>query len=113
MGNLRGGEHSLSRQLPRPPSTNRVKQRGYFFIYQRESMEENSEWNIINLSGAEKEILLKTVVQAIPSYAMSVFLLPLSLCEELERMMNSYRWGRDREKRRRVCWTTWDKLCKH
>ena len=36
------------------------------------------------LSKAGKEILLKTVVQAIPTYVMSVFLLPLSLCMELK-----------------------------
>ena len=39
-----------------------------------------------------KEILLKIVVQAIPNYAMNVFLLPQDLCTKIERMMNSY-WG--------------------
>lgn len=47
-------------------------------------------WNSKFLSQDGKEILLKSVAQAIPSYVMSVFALLISLCEELERMMNSF-----------------------
>ena len=50
-------------------------------------------WRGKMLSRGGKEILLKSVVQAIPSYVMSVFLLPVLLCEDLERMMNSFWWG--------------------
>ncbi|XP_073132988.1 uncharacterized protein [Henckelia pumila] len=49
-------------------------------------------WRNKFLSRAGKEILLKAVVQAIPSYVMSVFALPINLCDELERMMNSFWW---------------------
>ena len=70
-------------------------------------------WNKKILSRAGKELLLKTVVQAIPSYAMDAFLLPLTLCEELERMMNSFWWGRDLEKKKGICWTSWDNLCRY
>ena len=47
-------------------------------------------WKRKFLSKACKEILLKIVVQAVPMYVMQVFLLPVSLCIELERMMNSF-----------------------
>ncbi|MCH79483.1 RNA-directed DNA polymerase (Reverse transcriptase) [Trifolium medium] len=50
-------------------------------------------WNAHSLSRAGKEVLIKSVAQAIPSYCMGAFLIPNSLCEELERMMNSFYWG--------------------
>ena len=64
------------------------------------------------LSGASKEILLKTVAQAIPNYAMQVYLLPLDLCKELETMMNSFWWGSRREGRCGIRWMKWNLLCK-
>ena len=47
-------------------------------------------WNKKMLSRACKEILLKTIAQAMPNYAMNIYLLPIDLCRELERMMNSF-----------------------
>ncbi|KAH9705863.1 putative reverse transcriptase/RNA-dependent DNA polymerase [Citrus sinensis] len=49
-------------------------------------------WNIRMLSRAGKEVLLKTMAQAMPNYVMNVYLLPLDLCKELEIMMNSFWW---------------------
>ena len=50
-------------------------------------------WNKQFLSGVGKEILLKTVAQAVPNFVMNIYLLPLELCKELEIMMNSFWWG--------------------
>ena len=46
-----------------------------------------NDWKVHFLSQAGKEILIKAVIQAIPTYCMSVFLLPLSLCKELNSLM--------------------------
>ncbi|XP_073133672.1 uncharacterized protein [Henckelia pumila] len=43
-------------------------------------------WRHKLLSRAGKEILLKAVIQALPTYVMSVFLLTLMLCEELKQL---------------------------
>ena len=40
-----------------------------------------------------KEILLKSVALSIPNYVMNVFLLPFSLCDEIEKMLNSFWWA--------------------
>lgn len=53
-----------------------------------------SGWRNKLLSRAGKENLLKSVVQALSSYAMSVFALLKLFCEELERMMNYFWSGR-------------------
>lgn len=69
-------------------------------------------WKNIDLFKAGKEILLKTVAQSIPNYAMRVFLLLLDLCAELERMMNSFWWGNSRSDRSGIHWISWDQMCK-
>jgi hypothetical protein len=51
-----------------------------------------TNWKVKFLSKAGKEVLLKAVVQAIPSYSMSVFLLPTSLCKDLNRLMQKIWW---------------------
>lgn len=42
-----------------------------------------SSWQAKLFSCGGKEILIKVVAQAVPAYAMSVFKLPLGLCEEM------------------------------
>jgi hypothetical protein len=49
-------------------------------------------WKFRLLSLAGKEVLLKAVVQAIPTYSMSVFLFPVSLCKDLNQLMQSFWW---------------------
>uniref|UniRef100_A0A803PLQ3 Reverse transcriptase domain-containing protein n=1 Tax=Cannabis sativa TaxID=3483 RepID=A0A803PLQ3_CANSA len=44
-------------------------------------------WKGHLLSKVGKEVLQKTVVQALPTYAMSVFLFPVEMCNKLEGMM--------------------------
>ncbi|KAH9726440.1 reverse transcriptase domain-containing protein [Citrus sinensis] len=69
-------------------------------------------WNQKLLSRAGKEILLKTVAQALPIYAMNTYLLPMELCREIERMMNSFWWGRKGPGSGGIIWMKWDRMCK-
>lgn len=41
------------------------------------------------MASSSKEILIKLVAQAIPTYVMSVFKLPYSVCDDLTRMMRT------------------------
>ena len=59
---------------------------------------------------AGKEILIKAVVQAIPTHAMSCFLLPKSLCVDLNSMVSKFWWGQKNDERK-MAWMKWDKLC--
>ena len=50
-------------------------------------------WKGLLLSRASKEILIKAVAQSIPTYTMSVFQLPLKLCDELDALCAKFWWG--------------------
>ena len=56
-------------------------------------------WKEKVLSMQGKEILLKSVAQAIPSYAMSVFKLPKSICKSITNEMSSFWWVDDEDRK--------------
>ena len=60
-------------------------------------------WKDKLLSKAGKEILIKAVAQPIPTYTMSYFKLPDSLCEELTSMIRNFWWGQKQEEKK-VAW---------
>jgi hypothetical protein len=66
-------------------------------------------WKVNFLSQAGKEVLLKAVIQAIPTYCMSVFLLPVTLCKEINRLMQRFWWGH-KENNSKIHWMSWEKM---
>ena len=66
-------------------------------------------WTEKHLSSAAKEVLIKSVAQAIPTYTMSVFHLSASFCEELARGVRNYWWGADTNTRK-THWLAWEKF---
>ena len=55
-----------------------------------------SNWKKKFSSLADKEVLIKAVVQAIPTYSMSIFLVPTKLCKELNKIMQNFWWSHRR-----------------
>lgn len=70
-----------------------------------------SGWNYKFLSKGSKEVLLKAVAQAIPTYTMSVFKITPHLCEKIEKKMNCYWWSHNRAGTG-IFWKKWMDLCK-
>jgi hypothetical protein len=66
-------------------------------------------WKSGLLSLAGKEVLLKAVVQAIPTYSMIVFLLPVSLCKDLNHLMQVFWWG-NLCKASKIHWMSWSRM---
>jgi hypothetical protein len=67
-----------------------------------------SGWKEKLLSYGGREILIKSVAQAIPTYAMSCFQLPQTLCTEMEGLIRKFWWGQrgDESKMSLVGWKT-------
>ena len=83
------------------------------FGYLKEKLQDRTQgWDKKTLSKGGKEVLLKTVAQTLPNYAMSVFLLPLDLCQQLERLMCKFWWKTNSKKERSIHWQSWSNMCK-
>ena len=63
------------------------------------------------MSSTGKEVLMKAVAQATPTYTMSCFKLPNSLCKELSSLISKFWWGQ-KSYEQKIFWVSWDKLCK-
>ena len=61
------------------------------------------------LSTGGKEVLIKSVAQAIPLYIMSIFELPDSLINNMHRILNEFWWGNG-NKRNPIRWINWERL---
>jgi hypothetical protein len=52
-----------------------------------------SNWAEKHMSMAAKEVLIKSVAQAIPTYIMGVFKLPVNMCDDLTQIIRKFWWG--------------------
>ncbi|XP_057770893.1 uncharacterized protein LOC130990685 [Salvia miltiorrhiza] len=68
-------------------------------------------WNDERLSKAGKEVLIKGIAQAIPSYCMAIFSLSVGLTNDLERMLNSFWLGNKGSDGKSINWLKWERLC--
>jgi hypothetical protein len=68
-------------------------------------------WRAKTLSQASRLVLLKSVAAAIPSYAMSSFLLPISCYKELDKAFKNFWWGFPSKKTRNLSLKAWDSIC--
>ena len=62
------------------------------------------------ISKAGREILIKTVAQAIPTYSMCLFKLPKAICDKINSLLANYWWGQMKDERK-IHWINWQKLC--
>jgi hypothetical protein len=69
-----------------------------------------NSWRGCLLSRAGKEVVIKSVLQVIPSYVIGVYLLPDSTIKDIERMMNSFWWGGGANNNKGIRWLAWDRM---
>ena len=67
-------------------------------------------WKEKYISKARREILIKTVAQAIPTYTMGLFKIPKALCDTINSALAKYWWGQTKDEKK-IHWINWKKLC--
>ena len=67
-------------------------------------------WKEKYIFKAGREILIKTVAQAILTYIMGIFKIPKALCDTINSMSAKYWWGQTKDGKK-IYWINWKKLC--
>jgi hypothetical protein len=102
--------NSYERYLGVPPLVGKSKESTFSGIQGR-VWERINGWTEKFLTQAGKEVLLKAVVQTIPTYTMSVFQPPRKIFLDITSMMSRFWWGH-KEKQGRLAWMSWKKMGK-
>nr|GEX04997.1 Myc-type, basic helix-loop-helix (bHLH) domain-containing protein [Tanacetum cinerariifolium] len=97
-----------ARYLGTPSIHGRNKSELFSFILER-VFNKMQGWKQKLLSDAGREILIKSVIQAIPSYAMQCFLLPTGFLNKLLTYVKRFFWGGDAHGSH-IHWVGWDRI---
>ena len=57
-------------------------------------------WKEKLISKAGREIVIKTVAQAIPTYSMCLFKLPNAICDKINSLLSNYWWGQTKDEKK-------------
>lgn len=98
------------RYLGLPTVVGRAKEGCFKYLTER-SWGKVKGWKGQGMSKEGKCILIKSVLQAVPAYAMSCFQLTKKQCKQLSSVSSNFWWG-DSEGRKKVHWIGWDRMCK-
>lgn len=79
----------LGKYLGLPSFINRNKRAIFDFIEQKIT-QRTSGWNKKFFMNAGKEVLIRSVAQSMPVFAMSIYLLPISTCIDIKRCPNHF-----------------------
>ena len=69
------------------------KKQGLAFVKGR-ILEKIQGWKQCTLSQAGKEVMIKAVIQAIPTHPMNIFKFPTSLCSKFDSLIANFWWGK-------------------
>jgi hypothetical protein len=84
---------------------------GVFKSIEERYVKRMSDWREHTLSHVAKEVLIKSVAQALPTYMVSVFKIPFGICDALKKHTRAFWWGVANGKRK-MQWIPWEVLVK-
>ncbi|XP_071903090.1 uncharacterized protein [Coffea arabica] len=89
-----------------------TRSKGQVFGYIRNAVDKKLQsWKNKLISQAGKEVMLKAVAMAMPTYNMSCFRLSSKMCREISAKMADYWWG-ETERKKMMHWIGWKKMTK-
>jgi len=80
----------MSHEILGPPCLSRRSKQQVFDFVQVRVWKKLKGWKENFLSFAAKEVLIKSVIEAIATYVMSCFKLPDELCDHVEGMISKF-----------------------
>lgn len=102
--------NNITKYLGLPTQIGRSKNHIFNFIMDR-ARSKHKGWKERNLSFSGRGVLIRVVIQAIPIYVMSVFLIPQGICNRIEHTICRLWWGGN-ENKRKVHWKKKEDLFK-
>jgi hypothetical protein len=102
---------SLSEKYLGMPSDVGASDNGAFKYLKDRVWKRVQGWLEMLLSAAGKEVLIKAVAQAIPTFSMACFRLPRGLCQHINGLLRNFWWG-CKDGKRRTCWVAWEDMTK-
>ncbi|CAA7030928.1 unnamed protein product [Microthlaspi erraticum] len=91
-------EGGMGTYLGLPEKISGSKKQVFAFVQDRLSKRVNS-WSAKLLSRGGKEVLIKSVAQALPTYVMSCFLLPQDIIKKLQSAISNFWWSNKQNSR--------------
>lgn len=73
---------------------------GRFQTTKEKAVKRLSDWIDKYASSGVKEDLIKSVIKALPVYAMGIFKFPASLSEDLSQIIRNFWWGDEEDRRK-------------
>jgi hypothetical protein len=108
-GELQVAKETLNEKYLGMPSDVGTSKSGAFKYLRDKVWKKVLGWMEQLLSVGGKDILIKSVAQAVPTFSMSCFKLPRGLCDHINAMLRKFWWG-NTEGQRRTCWVSWEKM---
>jgi hypothetical protein len=93
---------NINKYLGMPTQIGQSKQIGFNFIMNKVKSRLKG-WKERLLSFAGRGILISAVIQALPTYIMSCFLIPKGMCEKIEQASCKFWWG-STDNQKRIHW---------
>jgi len=105
-----GATKNYEKYLGLPSFVGRVKKQSFSYIRER-IWHKMQEWKERLLLQGGREVLIKAVLQAMPTFTMACFKLLKSLYKDIESLIRKFWWGYKGEGRK-THWVAWKNLCK-